>query len=211
MLRITEIFYSLQGEARYTGIPTVFVRLTGCPMRCHYCDSAYAFHGGEKFSIDQIVEQTDQYPARHVTVTGGEPLAQPECLPLLSRLCDQGYVVSLETGGAMDISGVDSRVHIVLDVKTPASGEEVNNRYENLPCIQKKDQLKFVIVNEQDYIWARDFIKERGLVEQTEVLFSPVANTLNPTDLAEWILRDGLAVRLQLQLHKHLWGDVPGV
>ncbi len=211
MLRITEIFYSLQGEARHTGVPTVFVRLTGCPMRCQYCDSAYAFQGGEKYSIEQILAAVKEYGARHVTVTGGEPLAQPECWPLLEQLCDLRYTVSLETGGAIDISKVDKRVHIVLDIKTPASKEEQNNRYENLQFIQQKDQLKFVLCNQQDYLWAKELVLSQQLHHKAEILFSPVANDLNPTDLADWILQDKLPVRLQIQLHKQLWGDIPGV
>lgn len=180
-------------------------------MRCVYCDSAYAFHGGEKLSVDDIVERIQQHKTRHVTVTGGEPLAQPGCRALLTHLCDLGYVVSLETGGAIDIADVDSRVHIVLDVKTPASKEEPNNRYDNLLHIEQKDQLKFVLMDENDYLWARQLIIDQQLDKRAEILFSPVANTLDPTELANWILRDELPVRLQIQLHKQLWGDVPGV
>lgn len=210
-LRITEIFRSLQGEARHAGLPTVFVRLTGCPMRCVYCDSAYAFHGGDKRDIDEIILDVKQYSAKHVTVTGGEPLAQKNCLELLSKLCDLGYVVSLETGNAIDISAVDKRVHIVLDIKTPASQEEHNNQYQNLEHITDKDQLKFVLMNRDDYLWSKQFVKERGLTGKVEVLFSPVADQLAASDLADWILEDNLSVRFQMQLHKHLWGNVPGV
>ena len=210
-LRITEIFRSLQGEARHAGLPTVFVRLTGCPMRCVYCDSAYAFHGGDKQSIDDIIKDVKNYSVRHVTVTGGEPLAQKNCHELLSKLCDLGYVVSLETGNAMDVSSVDKRVHIVLDIKTPASTEEQNNRYENLDHIADKDQLKFVLMNRDDYLWSKQFIEERDLADKVEILFSPVADELPASDLANWILEDNLLVRFQMQLHKYLWGDVPGV
>ncbi len=211
MLRITEIFFSLQGEARYSGMPTVFVRLTGCPMRCRYCDSAYAFHGGEKRTLDDIVSDVQQYQVKHITVTGGEPLAQPECLTLLTVLCDLGYVVSIETGNAMSIANVDPRVHVVLDIKTPESGEEPNNQYDNLALIQAKDQLKFVICSQADFEWSRDFVLKHGLLEKVEVLFSPSANDVKPVDLAEWILADQLSVRFQTQLHKQLWGDIPGV
>ena len=211
MLRITEIFFSIQGEARYSGLPTVFVRLTGCPMRCSYCDSAYAFHGGKKRDIDDVINDVLQYKAKHITVTGGEPLAQPECLELLSRLCDLGYVVSIETGNAVSIAKVDPRVHVVLDVKTPESGEEANNCYENLELIQLKDQLKFVICGRADYEWSRDFVLKHGLLDRVEVLFSPSADEVKPVELAEWILADQLLVRFQTQLHKQLWGDIPGV
>jgi len=210
-LRITEIFRSLQGEARHAGLPTVFVRLTGCPMRCVYCDSAYAFHGGDKRSIDDIINEIKTYTVQHITVTGGEPLAQKHCHELLSELCDLGYVVSLETGNAMDISQVDKRVHIVLDIKTPASAEEKNNRYENLNYISDKDQLKFVLMNRDDYLWSKQFVEERNLADKVEVLFSPVADELQASDLADWILEDNLPVRFQMQLHKYLWGNIPGV
>ena len=211
MLRITEIFYSIQGEAKYVGCPTVFIRLTGCPMRCSYCDSAYAFQGGEKQSLESILESVKHYDAEHITVTGGEPLAQPECLTLLEQLCDLGYIVSLETGNAVDIAKVDKRVHIVLDIKTPDSNEEKNNRYENLQLITSKDQLKFVLVSKADYIWAKQFVKEKALLERCEVLFSPAEGLLGEKDLAEWILNDQLKVRFQIQLHKHLWGNIPGM
>ena len=192
------------------GYPTVFVRLTGCPMRCSYCDTAYAFHGGQKQDLESILAEVGQYKARHVTVTGGEPLAQPECLDLLSALCDQGYSVSLETGGAMDISKVDPRVYIVLDIKTPASDEEHNNTYENLEYIKANDCLKFVICDQADYEWSKRQLIERELPEKCEVFFSPSADQLSPTDLADWIVRDRLAVRLQIQLHKVLWDNAEG-
>ena len=211
MLRITEIFYSIQGEARYAGLPTVFVRLTGCPMRCSYCDSAYAFHGGKKHSLESIIKSIQEYDVKHITVTGGEPLAQPKCIELLKKLCDLGYTVSLETGNAIDISQVDQRVHVVLDIKTPDSNEEKNNRYSNLLHVSEKDQLKFVIASQNDYVWAKDFVAENALTEKCEVLFSPVTSQVNAKDLAEWILSDQLRVRFQIQLHKQLWGDIPGV
>lgn len=210
-LKITEIFYSLQGEARYTGVPTVFIRLTGCPMRCVYCDSAYAFKGGERREIDAIIREVKTYNSRHVTITGGEPLAQQESHSLMTKLCDAGYTVSLETGNAIDISAVDKRVHIVLDIKTPGSKEEHNNRYENLNFIEQKDQLKFVITDQDDYLWSKQFVVERRLADRIEILFSPVADKLSPTDLAAWIVADQLNVRMQIQLHKLLWGDKPGV
>ena len=211
MLRITEIFFSIQGEAKFLGLPTVFIRLTGCPMRCVYCDSAYAFHGGEKKSLADIIQQTKQYKTPYITITGGEPLAQPLCLDLMTSLCDQDFVVSLETGNAINIKNVDQRVHIVLDIKTPSSNEEKNNRYENLKLIKSTDQLKFVICNREDYEWSRKFIIDKAINEHCEVLFSPSAQQLEGKDLAEWILEDQLAVRFQTQLHKQLWGDIPGV
>lgn len=192
------------------GHPTVFVRLTGCPMRCTYCDTAYAFHGGTKMELNDIVQQVQGYRAKHVTVTGGEPLAQPECLELLSRLCDLGYKVSLETGGAIDISGVDPRVYTVLDIKTPASNEEQNNTYSNLEHIKPSDCLKFVICDEADYQWSKQKVAELGLADKCEVFFSPSAEQLSPTDLADWIIRDELPVRLQIQLHKALWANEAG-
>lgn len=209
-LRITEIFHSIQGESATVGLPTVFVRLTGCPMRCSYCDTAYAFHGGEKMSLTQITEQVEAYQTQHVTVTGGEPLAQPECRQLLSRLCDQGFSVSLETGGAIAINDIDPRVYIVLDIKTPASGEEPNNTYQNLAHIKSTDALKFVICDEADYHWSRAFVKEHHLADKCEVFFSPSSEQLNATDLADWIVRDRLPVRMQIQLHKVLWNNEAG-
>jgi 7-carboxy-7-deazaguanine synthase len=209
-LRISEIFFSLQGETRTSGIPTVFVRLTGCPLRCVYCDTAYAFSGGEIMSINDIVARTRAYPARHVTVTGGEPLAQRNCLRLLEALCDEGFEVSLETGGSLDVSGVDSRVVKVIDVKTPASGEEKSNRLANLLHLRPRDQIKFVICDRRDYDWAAELITRLDLPARAEVLLSPSHGQLDPGLLADWILADGLPVRLQLQLHKYLWGDVRG-
>jgi len=210
MLKITEIFHSLQGEARGAGIPTVFIRLTGCPLRCSYCDSAYAFHGGAWRHMDDILADTRRYGARHVCVTGGEPLAQKRCLELLERLCDTGYEVSLETSGAIDVSRVDPRVSRVVDLKTPDSGEAGRNLWANLAALTAHDQIKFVICSRGDYEWARRQLAERGLADLCEVLFSPAWGAQDATELAEWILADRLRVRLQLQLHKILWGDVPG-
>ena len=209
-IRITEIFHSIQGETNTIGYPTVFVRLTGCPMRCSYCDTAYAFHGGSKMELDDIIAQVQQYKARHVTVTGGEPLAQAESHVLMKALCDKGYKVSLETGGAMDISQVDSRVYIVLDIKTPASNEEPNNTYQNLEFIKPSDCLKFVICNEADYVWSKSFIADNDLTSHCDVFFSPSSEQLPATDLADWIVRDQLMVRFQIQLHKILWQDEAG-
>ncbi|MCH8543534.1 MAG: 7-carboxy-7-deazaguanine synthase QueE [Alcanivorax sp.] len=210
-LRITEIFHSLQGEARTVGRPTVFVRLTGCPQRCVWCDTEYAFQGGERWSLDAVLADVAGRGARYVTVTGGEPLAQPNCLPLLSALCDAGYEVSLETGGAMDISGVDPRVVVVMDIKAPASGERHNNRLENIPLLKPADQVKFVLANRGDYDWARMQVDQYRLAERVgDVLFSPVWGQLPPADLAAWILEDRLPVRFQMQLHKLLWDDARG-
>jgi len=210
-LRITEIFYSLQGEARTVGLPTVFVRLTGCPLRCVYCDTAYAFSGGEMASISQVTAQVADYQPRYVTVTGGEPLAQPACLPLLVQLCDAGYEVSLETSGAMPVAGVDQRVVKVLDLKTPASGEMQRNDYDNIPLLTANDQVKFVICDREDYEWARFKLDEYQLPGRvSDVLFSPSHGQLAARELAEWVLQDNLPVRLQLQLHKLLWNDEPG-
>lgn len=211
-LRITEIFYSLQGEARSAGIPTCFVRLTGCPLRCTYCDSEYAFYGGEKFSLKAILDQVETTKARYVCVTGGEPLAQPNCLLLLSMLCDKGYSVSLETSGAMDTTNVDARVSVVLDLKTPASGEMSKNLYENIGRLKRTDQVKFVICDRADYEWARMQVDVYQLQDKVDdILFSPSYQQLSPTDLADWIIADHLCVRFQTQLHKTLWGDKPGV
>ena len=208
-LRITEIFLSLQGESRTVGVPTVFVRLTGCPLRCQYCDTAYAFHGGEPLDIDAIVEKVAGYGVRHVTVTGGEPLAQKGCLALLARLCDAGYEVSLETSGAMAMEEVDPRVSRVMDIKTPGSGEAVKNRFENIQHLTAHDQVKFVICDRADYEWSKQVVAEHGLNERCEVLFSPSAQQLPPRQLADWIVADRLPVRFQIQLHKLLWGDEP--
>ena len=210
-LRITEIFYSLQGETRTLGLPTVFVRLTGCPLRCGYCDTEYAFSGGERLSLATIMERVASYSPRYVTVTGGEPLAQADCWPLLTQLCDAGYEVSLETSGAIDMTGVDARVSKVMDMKTPGSGELARNCYENIDLLNRHDQVKFVICDRQDYEWARLQIDQWRLSERVdEILFSPSFGQLDATDLAEWILRDRLPVRFQLQLHKLLWNDAAG-
>ncbi|HHH89253.1 MAG TPA: 7-carboxy-7-deazaguanine synthase QueE [Aliiroseovarius sp.] len=209
-LRITEIFYSLQGEARTAGWPTVFIRLTGCPLRCHYCDTRYAFQGGEWMRFDEILERVAAFACQRVTVTGGEPLAQRNCTELLRQLCDAGYAVSLETAGALDIAEVDPRVDIVMDLKTPSSGEESRNRYLNIGLLKQRDQVKFVLGDRADYEWARQQLAEYDLASRCEVLFSPVAGALSATELANWILDDRLAVRLQIQLHKLLWGDEKG-
>ena len=209
-LRITEIFYSLQGESRTVGLPTVFIRLTGCPLRCTYCDTAYAFSGGEMMSLTTILDQIADYACSYITVTGGEPLAQKNCLALLSMLVDQDYQVSLETSGAIDISSVDKRIVTVMDLKTPDSGEVDRNLYSNLSHLDQKDQLKFVIGSEHDYQWAKQIVLERPLNQCCEILFSPSTHQLSATQLADWILRDRLPVRLQIQLHKILWGNTPG-
>lgn len=210
LLRITEIFYSLQGETRTVGLPTVFIRLTGCPLRCGYCDTEYAFTGGERVSIENILNSTDQYKAHYVTVTGGEPLAQKNCLPLLKSLCDIGYNVSLETSGSIDISLVDPRVDIVMDLKTPASAEESKNRYQNIALLKPADQIKFVICDRNDYEWSKTQIEKYQLQDKAEILFSPVHGEKMARQLADWILEDHLPVRFQLQLHKYLWNDEPG-
>ncbi|MAN52806.1 MULTISPECIES: 7-carboxy-7-deazaguanine synthase QueE [unclassified Marinimicrobium] len=210
-LRITEIFYSLQGEARTLGRPTVFVRLTGCPLRCHYCDSEYAFHGGERMTLASILEQVAGYQPQYICVTGGEPLAQPNCLPLLTQLCDAGYSVSLETSGAMPLDEVDTRVSRVMDLKTPDSGELDKNRWENIPLLQPHDQVKFVLCSRGDYEWAKFKLDEYRLAERVDdVLFSPSFGQLEPRQLADWIVEDNLPVRFQIQIHKLLWGDAPG-
>ena len=209
-LRITELFYSLQGESRTVGFPTVFIRLTGCPLRCGYCDTEYAFYGGQWLPMDEILERVAGYAPRYVTVTGGEPLAQRPCRELLRRLCERGFEVSLETSGALDISGIDPRVSIVMDLKTPGSGEENRNLYANIAHLREKDQVKFVICDRADYEWSRAKLSEYKLDQICEVLFSPCHGQLSPTDLAEWILQDRLLVRLQIQLHKLLWNDARG-
>jgi 7-carboxy-7-deazaguanine synthase len=208
--RITEIFYSLQGETRTIGLPTVFVRLTGCPLRCGYCDTAYAFTGGEKMDIADIVSQVSAYQPRYVTVTGGEPLAQQTCHELLSALCDLDVEVSLETSGAIDISAVDSRVVCVMDLKTPQSGEESKNLYSNIDKLKSTDQIKFVICDRSDYDWSKEKLTEYDLNNQCEILFSPIHGELKPAQLADWIVEDNLPVRMQVQLHKYLWGDEQG-
>lgn len=210
-LRITEIFFSLQGEARTVGLPTVFIRLTGCPLRCSYCDTTYSFTGGEKYSLAEIMQQVADYGAKYVCVTGGEPLAQPNCLPLLAALCDAGYQVSLETSGALDVSQVDSRVSKVVDLKTPDSGEAHRNLYENIAHLTANDQIKFVICSRQDYQWAKFKMDEYQLSQRvSDVLLSPSHQQQEPRQLAEWILADKLAVRLQVQLHKYLWNNEAG-
>ena len=209
-LRITEIFLSLQGESLTIGCPTVFVRLTGCPLRCGYCDTTYAFQGGEWMTVKAILEQVGEYRVPHVTITGGEPLAQKNCLALLQALCDAGYSVSLETSGVLDISPVDPRVVRVMDLKTPGSGEVERNRYENLSVIAETDQVKFVICSREDYDWARQMLQEHGIAQRCTVLFSPVYGQQDATELADWILQDRLPVRMQIQLHKYLWGNEPG-
>lgn len=209
-LRISEIFHSIQGEADAVGWPTVFIRLTGCPLRCAWCDTAYAFEGGQWRALDDILEEVRQYAARHVCVTGGEPLAQKRCLELLTRLCDTGYETSLETSGALDISQIDPRVRRVMDLKAPGSGETARNLWSNLDHLTPRDQIKFVLADRADYDWAAAVLGERALHERCTVLFSPVYGQLEPCVLAEWILADHLPVRLQIQLHKYLWGEVAG-
>lgn len=209
-LRITEIFYSLQGESNTVGIPTVFIRLTGCPLRCGYCDTEYAFTGGEKKTITDIITEVNAYGSRYVTVTGGEPLAQPACLDLLTALLNLGYTVSLETSGAIDVSAVDPRVIKVMDLKTPSSGELSRNLYQNIEHLSHKDQVKFVIGNDEDYVWSKRILSKYHLPDRCGVLFSPVSGEQNPTDLANKILADRLPVRFQIQLHKLLWQDARG-
>ena len=210
-LRITEIFHSLQGESKTVGIPTVFVRLTGCPLRCQYCDTAYAFDGGELIELDVIKAALEEVGCDYVTVTGGEPLAQPNCLLLLELLCDAGYNVSLETSGAMPIEKVDQRVSIVMDLKTPASKEVDKNRYENIAFLKPADQVKFVICDEKDYLWSKAKLDQYDLGGKVnEILFSPSFEEIEPGQLAEWILRDKLKIRMQMQLHKQIWGSVAG-
>ena len=210
-LKIHEIFYSLQGESSRVGLPTVFVRLTGCPMRCGYCDTAYAFNGGSNMSINEILNKVASYGAHYITITGGEPLAQKGCWPLLTALCDAGYSVSLETGGAVDTNEVDARVVVILDIKTPGSGELKNMRMSNIKYLKAQDEVKFVLCNRADYDWAKELLAKYALNKTCSILFSPVYNQVNPTELAEWILQDKLPVRMQVQLHKILWGEKPGV
>lgn len=209
-LRITEIFYSLQGESNTVGLPTVFIRLTGCPLRCSYCDTAYAFNGGEKKTLTAILDEVNQYNTRYVTVTGGEPMAQAACVALLELLVDNHYIVSLETSGAIDLSAVDSRVVKVMDLKTPSSGELDKNLYQNIQSLTENDQIKFVIGDENDYQWSKQIISQYQLDNRCKILFSPVVPDMNPTQLAEQILQDQLPVRFQIQLHKYLWNDARG-
>jgi len=209
-LRITEIFYSLQGEATRVGLPTVFVRLTGCPLRCTWCDTTYSFTGGEPATIESVLAEVAKYPARQVCITGGEPLSQKECLPLLTALCDAGYDVSLETSGALDVSAVDPRVSRIMDLKAPDSGEVERNLWANLDCLNARDEIKIVIASRGDYEWARDIMRQRQIDRLCPVLFSPAQGLIEPQSLAEWILADGLNVRFQLQLHKLLWGNMQG-
>jgi 7-carboxy-7-deazaguanine synthase len=209
-LKLTEIFYSLQGEAQSAGIPTTFIRLTGCPLRCQYCDTAYAFHGGDWWQLAAILARVREFGARYVCVTGGEPLAQKNCLELLQQLCVEGYRVSLETSGAMPLAGIDERVVLVVDVKTPASGEESKNRYDELARLTPKDLVKFVICSRADYDWSVTKLRELALDTRCSVLFSPSHEQLPARELADWVLQDRLPVRFQIQLHKYLWGNVPG-
>jgi len=209
-LRITEIFHSIQGEADSVGWPTVFVRLTGCPLRCGYCDTAYAFDGGSWMSIQDILASVAAYAPHYVTITGGEPLAQKNCIRLLACLCDAGYRVSIETGGSLPITGMDERVIRIMDLKTPGSGECGRNLYENILQLRRQDQVKFVICDRRDYEWSRHMLREHTLDERCQVLFSPSHEQLRAVELADWILADRLAVRLQLQIHKYLWGNMPG-
>jgi 7-carboxy-7-deazaguanine synthase len=210
-IKIFEIFHSLQGETSRMGLPTVFVRLTGCPMRCSYCDTAYAFSGGNNMEIAEIIQKIAEFSTRYVTITGGEPLAQKECYSLLHTLCDAGYNVSLETGGAMDIAPVDKRVSVILDIKTPASNEEKNMRWDNISHLKSTDEIKFVVCNRADYEWAKSKIIEMHLTEKCPILFSPSYHELSADILAAWVLEDQLPVRMQIQLHKILWGEKQGV
>jgi 7-carboxy-7-deazaguanine synthase len=210
-LKVHEIFYSLQGESSRVGLPTVFIRLTGCPLRCGYCDTEYAFTGGQMHAIDSLLESVRAYSTRYVCVTGGEPLAQKECPALLTALCNAGYSVSLETSGAIDIAPVDDRVSVIMDIKTPGSGEVDKNRWENLALLRQKDEVKFVLAHQTDYVWAKSILQQHHLADICPVLFSPVYERLMPADLAAWILQDNLSVRMQVQLHKLLWGEKPGV
>jgi len=209
-LRMTEMFLSIQGETSRTGLPTVFIRLSGCPLRCRWCDTTYSFQGGETVALEDLLERVATYDVNTVCVTGGEPLAQKNCLPLLAALCGRGYSVSLETSGAYDISGVDPRVSRIVDLKPPGSGESGRNRWDNIPLLTSRDEVKFVLASRADYDWACDVLREHGLAARCAVLFSPVQGELDPQQLAEWILADRLPVRMQVQLHKILWGHAPG-
>lgn len=210
LLRVTEIFCSIQGESTFTGLPTIFIRLTGCPLRCQYCDTAYAFSGGQRMELDTLLARVAVHKVRHVTVTGGEPLAQKNCLLLLNRLCDLGYTVSLETSGALDVSEVDPRVIKILDLKTPGSTEDLKNRYDNLKFLSKEDQIKFVLCDRHDYEWAKEKMEQYNLVDLCHILFSPSYEQLSAKSLAEWILADYLPVRMQIQLHNVIWGADEG-
>ena len=209
-LIINEIFYSIQGESSRIGLPTIFIRLTGCPLRCQYCDTEYAFTEGKKMRMSSILKKIKEFPTKYVTVTGGEPLAQKTCTIFLTSLCDIGYDVSLETSGAIDVSDVDKRVKKIIDIKTPGSNEHEKNKFENLKFLTKKDEIKFVISDKSDYIWAKQKIIEKKINNVSDIIFSPVYKSLKSSDLADWILEDKLNVRMQLQLHKYIWGDVPG-
>lgn len=209
-LRVSEVFHSLQGESTRIGLPTVFIRLTGCPLRCTWCDTTYAFTGGQSLTLDEVLERVAAFPTRQVCVTGGEPLAQKSCLDLLTALCDRGYDVSLETSGALDISPVDARVSRIVDLKAPGSGEVARNRWENLECLGPRDELKIIIASREDYDWARARIADHGLPGRCPILLSPAQGQLEPRELAEWIIADGLPVRFQMQLHKLLWGNMQG-
>ncbi|HLB56012.1 MAG TPA: 7-carboxy-7-deazaguanine synthase QueE [Coxiellaceae bacterium] len=209
-MKITEIFFSIQGETTRSGLPTVFIRLTGCPLRCGYCDTSYAFSGGKNYSVDEIIHQIREYKTKYITVTGGEPLAQPECFVLLKTLCDLNYSVSLETSGALDISAVDSRVIKIMDIKTPGSLELSKNKFENIHYLLPHDQIKFVICNREDYDWSKKIITQFNLHNKCEILLSPSHPQLNYEKLADWIVEDQLPVRFQVQLHKVIWGDIPG-
>ncbi len=209
-LKINEIFFSLQGETSRMGLPTVFVRLTGCPLRCSYCDTEYAFHEGKSLTIARIVEKVKSYRTRYVTVTGGEPLAQKHCNQLLEALCDAGYSVSIETGGALDVSGIDPRVSRIVDIKTPGSQEAEKNLWSNIDWLNDRDEIKFVLSDHADYDWAKSLVEEKRLASICPVLFSPVQGKLDPRELAQWILEDQLDVRMQIQLHKLLWGNETG-
>lgn len=209
-LRLSEVFYSLQGESNTVGLPTVFIRLTGCPLRCVYCDTSYAFSGGEKIPLDEVMTNVEQYGASYITVTGGEPLSQPAVHPLMSQLADKGYIVSLETSGALDVSKVDSRIIKVMDLKTPSSGELSKNHYQNIEYLTKEDQVKFVIGNDDDYDWSKKIVTQYDLTNRCQVLFSPVMGQMSPERLADKILQDRLLVRFQIQLHKYLWADAQG-
>ena len=209
-LIINEIFYSIQGESSRIGLPTIFIRLTGCPLRCQYCDSEYAFYEGGKMRMSSILNKIKKYPTKYVTVTGGEPLAQQSCLKLLAKLCNFGYDVSLETSGAINVSNVDKRVKKIIDIKTPGSAEENKNKFENLKHLTTKDEIKFVICDQSDYVWAKKNIIEKNMANICEIIFSPAHESIKPKNLANWILKDQLNVRMQIQLHKYLWGDRPG-